>query len=47
MLKAYNKWNKHTYEVIEKTDKSVTMKRENGSVFTIQLSEYNFTYIEK
>lgn len=44
---ALNKWNKKTYKVLEVTDKAVTLQREDGSQFTIQKSEYFFSYIEK
>lgn len=42
-----NKWNNKMYEVLEITDKNVTLQREDGSQFTIQKSEYFFSYLEK
>lgn len=42
-----NKWNDGIYEVLEITDKNVTLQREDGSQFTIQKSEYFFSYSEK
>lgn len=42
-----NKWNGGMYEVLEITDKNVTLQREDGSQFTIQKSEYFFSYFEK
>lgn len=42
-----NKWNNKKYLVLEITDKNVTLRREDGSQFTIQKSEYFFSYFEK
>ena len=42
-----NRWNDKMYEVLEITDKNVTLQREDGSQFTIQKSEYFFSYSEK
>ena len=42
-----NKWNNKMYEVLEITDKNVTLQHEDGSQFTIQKSEYFFSYSEK
>ena len=42
-----NRWNKKTYNVIEITDKEVSLEREDGSKFTIAKSEYFFSYCEK
>lgn len=42
-----NKWNNKMYKVLEITDKNVTLQREDGSQFTIQKSEYFFSYSEK
>ena len=42
-----NKWNGKMYEVLEITDKNVTLQRVDGSQFTIQKSEYFFSYSEK
>ena len=42
-----NKWNNKKYLVLEITDKNVTLQREDESQFTIQKSEYFFSYFEK
>ena len=42
-----NKWNNKMYEVLEITDKNVTLQREEGRQFTVQKSEYFFSYSEK
>lgn len=42
-----NKWNGRTYKVIDTIDNMVTLEREDGSQFTIQKSEYFFSYFEK
>ena len=42
-----NKWNNKKYLVLEITGKNVTLQREDGSQFTIQRSEYFFSYSEK
>ena len=42
-----NKWNNKMYEVLEITDKNVTLQREDRSQFTIKKSEYFFNYSEK
>ena len=42
-----NKCNGKMYEVLEITDKNVTLQREDGSQFIIQKSEYFFSYSEK
>lgn len=42
-----NKWNGKMYEVLEITDKNVTLQRVDGSQFTILKSEYFFSYSEK
>ena len=44
---ARNKWNNKMYKVLEITDKNVTLRREDGRQFTIQKSEYFFSYFEK
>lgn len=41
-----NKWNKKNYSLVEVKEKSVVLKREDGSVFEIAKSEYYFSYIE-
>lgn len=42
-----NKWNKKNYTLVEVKEKTVVLKRADGSVFEIQKSEYNFSYVEK
>lgn len=42
-----NKWNNKKYLVLKITDKNVTLRREDGSQFTVQKSEYFFSYSEK
>lgn len=40
-----NKWNSKTYTVVSQTEDRVTLKRENGTTFTIAKKEFNFSYI--
>ena len=47
MMRVLNSWNRKWYTVLEITDKNVTLQREDGSQFTIQKSEYFFSYSEK
>lgn len=43
-----NRWNNKHYEVIEITEKTIKLKREDDSVFEILKSEFNFSYrVEK
>lgn len=44
-----NKWNNKIYEVLEIGQKDVVLKREDDTAFTINMSEYVFSYrkIEK
>ena len=42
-----NRWTHKKYSVLEITDKNVILRREDGSQFTIQKSEYFFSYSEK
>lgn len=43
-----NRWSNKHYEVIEITEKTIKLKREDGSVFEILKSEFNFNYrVEK
>lgn len=46
MLRALNRWNRKWYKVLEKTDKTVTLEREDGSKLIIAKSEYYGAYIE-
>lgn len=41
-----NKWNKRVYSIIEMNENSVKLLREDGSVFSISKTEFNFTYYE-
>lgn len=42
-----NKWNGKDYKVVLVEGGKVTLQREDGSQFTIQKSEYFFSYSEK
>ena len=42
-----NKWNGRTYEVLETTDKEVTLERDDKSTFSIAKQDYFFNYSEK
>lgn len=44
--KLVNKWNGRTYYVACDKGKTVVLKRDNGSEFEIQKSEYYFNYRE-
>lgn len=44
MLLVLNRWNRNWYEVIEVTDSSVTLKRKDGSQFTIAKKELYANY---
>ena len=39
-----NKWNKHTYTLVKEENGKVTLKREDGTQFTIAKADYNFNY---
>ena len=41
-----NKWNKKTYEVLEIENGKVTLKRADGSTFTIVEKEYIANYVK-
>lgn len=41
-----NKWNKKNYTLVEVKEKTIVLKREDGSTFEIQKSEYLFSYSE-
>lgn len=45
MKKARNKWNGHIYTVTDIDGREVTLEREDGSVFKIDRSKFNFSYI--
>lgn len=43
-----NKWNGGTYEVWDISEKSVKLKKEDGTIIEISKSEYQFNYrVEK
>jgi len=43
-----NRWSKKKYEVWEISEKIVKLKREDGTIFEISKSEYQFNYrVEK
>ena len=43
-----NRWNKKYYEVWEISEKSVKLKKEDGTIIEISKSEYQFNYrVEK
>ena len=43
-----NKWNGNYFEVWEISEKTVKLKREDGTIFEISKSEFNFNYrVEK
>lgn len=39
-----NKWNNKIYKVLEINKKDVVLKREDNTTFTINASEYVFSY---
>ena len=39
-----NHWNRREYLVVGETDKEVTLRRSDGSEFTIARREYHFSY---
>ena len=43
-MKVVNKWNKSIYIVIKEEGTLVTLKREDGSMFTITRSEFHSAY---
>ena len=43
-MKVKNRWNNRFYAVLNMTDKEVTLRREDGSEFTIAKYEYYFNY---
>ena len=43
-----NKWNGKNYELLEINDKTVKLKKEDGTIIEIARSEYMFNYrVEK
>lgn len=43
-MKVRNKWNGKVYTVIERKEKTVVLKRGDGSVFEIQAGEFESIY---
>ena len=41
---AVNRWNSKEYFVVDMTDKEATLRRSDGSEFTIAKREYYFNY---
>lgn len=47
-MNVLNKWSGKHYEVWEISEKTVKLKREDGTIFEITRSEFNFNYrVEK
>lgn len=47
-MTAKNKWSNKHYKIIEITEKTVKLERENGEVFEIAKSDFLFNYrVEK
>ena len=46
-MQVVNRWNRKTYKVIEKTDKTVTLQREDGTQFSIATKDFLSIYVEK
>lgn len=46
-MQVINRWNRKTYKVIEKTDKTVTLQREDGTQFSIAAKDFLQIYVEK
>jgi hypothetical protein len=46
-MQVINRWNRKTYKVIEKTDKIVTLQREDGTQFSIAAKDFSQIYVEK
>jgi hypothetical protein len=47
-MNVLNKWSGKRYEVWEISEKTVKLKREDGTIFEISKSEYQFNYrVEK
>lgn len=44
MKEVKNKWTGNVYTVLNMTDKEVTLRRSDGSEFTIAKCEYYFNY---
>lgn len=47
-MTVINKWNGKHYEIIESSDKTVKLKKEDGTIIEISKSELQFNYrVEK
>ena len=42
-----NKWNRRKYELVSSTNDKVVLRRGDGSMFTITISEFKFSYREE
>ena len=42
-----NKWNKKLYEVMNIENRKVTLRRQDGTVFTIDEKEYLANYVKE
>lgn len=47
MSKVINKWNGGTYEVVSDEGTKITLKRDDGTLFTIAKTDFNFCYYKK
>ena len=43
-MKVKNKWNSKIYEIVKEEGIMVTLKREDGSIFTITQFEFHYVY---
>lgn len=41
-----NKWTGRKYILVDISGNKVTLKRDDGSLFTITIGEYKFNYVE-
>lgn len=46
-MQVVNRWNRKTYRVIEKTDKTVTLQREDNTQFSIATKDFLQIYVKK
>ena len=44
MIFYRNKWNKKVYKAISSVNGKVTLEREDGSKFEVEIKEFNSTY---
>lgn len=47
MSKVTNKWNGRMYEVVSDEGTKITLKRDDGTLFTIAKTDFNFCYYKK